>query len=370
MTSNESVPDLDRQEPDQSELALQEFEEQGERDPLSASLGWFGKLDLAVFQVEVVVVVLALIIMSVIVFTDVVYQLTLGIEQSLENSPSEAWATIIGIGAFVWAMAYAATSRYGDHSREAAGNIQQRPFWVRAGLATAFLGATLGACIFLLKFESSTVYRIVTLLLAIPVARYFWIGGLKVRTGLFIAAVAVAVSMMGSLPEGYSWAQSYGLFLLLWVGFLGASIAARDRRHLRVDLMRKLVPPKWLPHFNAVSYLVAAAFTATIFYLGFIYLFGADSSYMVPVWEVPSWLPESMAESVKTFPIPEDASISTRILHVVFSPSQPGEVPDWLKVLAIPVSMALIVIRFVGHSTVFGLMALRGEEFEEVTEAH
>jgi TRAP-type C4-dicarboxylate transport system permease small subunit len=362
--------DPDQQEPDASELALQEFEDAQDQEPLSASLGWFGTLDRAVFQVEVVVVVLALMIMSVIVFTDVVYQLTLGIEQSLDNDPGQAWGTIAAVGAFVWAMAYAATSRYGGHSRQAAESIEQRPFWVRAGLATAFLGAALGTGFFLLTVESSTVYRIISLLLAIPVARHFWTRDLKVRTGLFIVAVAVAVSMMGSLPEGYSWAQSYGLFLLLWVGFLGASIAARDRRHLRVDLMRKLVPPRWLPHFNALSYLVAAAFTATICYLGFIYLFGADSSYMVPVWEVPSWLPESMAESVKTFPIPEDASITTRILHVVFSPSQPGAVPDWLKVLAIPVSMTLIVIRFVGHSTAFGRMALRGEKFEEVTETH
>jgi TRAP-type C4-dicarboxylate transport system permease small subunit len=358
----------DQQEPDQQELALQEFEQ--EQSPLSESLGWFGKLDLAVFQVEVVVVVLALVIMSVIVFTDVVYQLTLGIEQSLVNDPGQAWGTILAVGGFIWAMAYAATSRKTGHSREAAENIQQRPFWVRFGLATAYLGAAIGASVFLLKIESSTVYRIITLLLAIPVARHFWVRGLKVRTGLFIVGVALAVSMMGTLPEGYSWAQSYGLFLLLWVGFLGASIAARDRRHLRVDLMRKLVPPKWLPHFNAASYLVAAAFTAAIFYLGFHYLFGADSSYMMPVWEVPSWLPESMAESVKTFPIPEDASFTTRFLHVFFSPSQPGEVPDWLKVLSIPVSMALICIRFLGHSVAFGGMALRGEEFEEFTEAH
>lgn len=355
-------------QPEHPELATEAFD--GDDKPLSESLGWFGKLDLAVYQVEVVVVVLALIIMSVIVFTDVVYQLTLGIEQALEKDPGEAWGTIAGVGAFIWAMAFATTSRKAGHSREAAKSIQQRPLLVRVGLATAFTLASFGAAFSLLKFESSTVYRVVTLLLAIPVISHFWKQGFKVRTGVFIGAVVLAVGMMGSLPEGYSWAQSYGLFLLLWVGFLGASIAARDRRHLRIDLMRKLLPPKWTPHFNALSYLVAAAFTAVVSYLGFVYLFGADSSYMVPIWEVPEWLPASMAEQVKTFPIPEDASITTRVLHVVFSPSPPGTVPDWLKVLSIPVSMALIVIRFVGHSVAFGRMALRGEKYEEATEAH
>jgi TRAP-type C4-dicarboxylate transport system permease small subunit len=345
-----------------------EFEE--DSPPLSESLGWFGKLDLAVYQVEVVVVVLALIIMSVIVFVDVVFQLSLNIKQNLAADPGKAWSTLAAVGAFVGAMAYAATSSRAGLSREEAAATEQRAFWIRAVLATAFVGATFGAAWCVISFESSTVYRVITAALAIPVARHFWQAGFKVRTGVFAAAVGLCIWWMGELPGGYSWAQSYGLFLLLWVGFLGASIAARERRHLRVDLMRKLLPPKWLPHFNAVSYLVAAAFTAMIFYLGYVYLFGNDSSYMLPIWEAPEWLPQSIADDLTTFPIPEDASIVRRVLQVIFGPDQPGEVPDWLKVLSIPVSMALIVIRFLGHTFAFGRMALRGEEFDDTPGAH
>jgi TRAP-type C4-dicarboxylate transport system permease small subunit len=356
-----------------------------EDEPLSASLGWFGTLDTAVYQVEIVVVVLALIIMSVIVFTDVVYQLTFGLQQSLGRGDAGAWAMMLGILAFVGAMCFAIsrgkpmerTADYGgddedDPEAESAEQEEreERPMGVRIGITAGMLAAIVGVSISLVYLQSSTVYRIMTLVLTIPVGIFFYNNEQHTRLGILAVAVATSLYFMGALPEGYSWSQSYGLFLLLWVGFLGASAAARERRHLRVDLMRKLLSPKWLPHFNALSYLVAAVFTGIIFYLGFIYLFGKDSAYLVPIWEVPEWLPGTLQEELKTFPLPEDASVFTRMLHVLFAPTEPGEVPDWLKVLAIPVSMALIVIRFLGHSFAFARMAVRGEEYEDIPEAH
>ncbi|MGM0557412.1 MAG: TRAP transporter small permease [Myxococcota bacterium] len=355
-----------------------------EDEPLSASLGWFGKLDTAVYQVEIVVVVLSLLIMSVIVFTDVVYQLTFGLQQSLGRGDPGAWATAIGIIGFVGAMCFAISrgkpmERTADYSEGTEDEEEQpepeetteiRPFGARIGITAAMLTAIVGISVSLIYLESSTVYRVMTVALAIPVGVYFYRQEQIPRLGALVVALALSIYFMGSLPEGYSWSQSYGLFLLLWVGFLGASAAARTRRHLRVDLMRKLLSSKWQPHFNAVSYFVAAAFTATIFYLGFIYLFGKDSAYLVPIWDVPEWLPATLQEELRTFPVPDDASAFTRMLHVFFAPSQPGEVPDWLKVLAIPVSMALIVVRFLGHSFAFARMAVRGEEYEDIPEAH
>jgi TRAP-type C4-dicarboxylate transport system permease small subunit len=180
--------------------------------------------------------------------------------------------------------------------------------------------------------------------------------------GMFVAC--------GWLPEGYSWSQSYALFLLLWSSFLGASIAARNRSHLGVDLMRKVAGPKRLPAFNAVSFTIAALFSGVIAWLGIEYMFGHSSSYLVPVFEVPTWLPASWQAMLQEFPLPRDASLFNRFLHVVFAPGEPGELPDWLKVAVIPLSFILITIRFIGHAIAFGIMAARGEEFVESLEVH
>lgn len=62
------------------------------------------------------------------------------------------------------------------------------------------------------------------------------------------------------LPNGLVWSQTLGLVLMLWVGVVGASMAAHDRRHLALDLGSKLWPKKLLPKVQAAGHLVTALF--------------------------------------------------------------------------------------------------------------
>lgn len=62
------------------------------------------------------------------------------------------------------------------------------------------------------------------------------------------------------LPNGLVWSQTFGLVLMLWVGLLGASVAARDHRHLALDLGSKLWPKKALPYVQAAGNAITAAF--------------------------------------------------------------------------------------------------------------
>ena len=339
-------------------------------EPLSAQLGFLGRIDNWVYRAEVVVVVAALVLMSVMVFTDVVYQLAVGISQYLDRGDARAYQFGGAILGFVALIAFAAT---GDNrpAGERIGDDQSKPLPVRIGVTAGAVFGSILFCWMLLHWESSTVYRLVAVLAAVPIGRAFWRSASRRSFASFAVGTVLALLVFGQLPTGYSWSQSYSLILLLWVSFLGASVAARERRHLRVDLARKLLSPAKLPWFNAASYTVAALFTAVVFYLGFIYMFGPDSTYLRPIWDPPTWLPESLRTTLsEDFPLPEDASFVRRALQVVFAPSEPGELPDWLKVAAIPVSMGFIFLRFIGHAFVFARMGMRGEEFVEQAGTH
>jgi TRAP-type C4-dicarboxylate transport system permease small subunit len=339
--------------------------------PLSTRLGPLGKIDEALYNVEVIIVVAAVVIMSVVVFTDVVYQLVFGLLRGLEKG--EGIGRGIALLTLVWMIAFSSARRQktGPDGQPVEGS---EPMALKNRLGIAF-GVTAGLTLLSVvlvspSVSSSLVYQILSGLLGARVVALFWGKGQRVRAGLMGAATLAMVIACGSLPEGYSWSQSYALFLLLWSSFLGASIAARNRSHLGVDLMRKVAGPKRLPAFNAVSFLLAALFSGVIAWLGIEYLFGHNSSYMVPVFEVPTWLPSAWQAMLQEFPLPPDASLFNRVLHVAFAPGEPGELPDWLKVAVIPLSFTLITIRFLGHSIVFGMMAVRGEEFVEQLEVH
>jgi C4-dicarboxylate transporter DctQ subunit len=343
---------------------------------LSERLGPVGVFDRWVYNLEVVIVVTFLVLMSITVFTDVMYQLMVSIDQWLDKGDSAAYSTIAGVLGFIALMAFAATGSNAVHDPDADEDEQAeadeaKPLGVRIGVVFGTVAVSTAVGYALLALESTTVYRLILVAIVAPVVFKLWTGGNPKAAGILGVSSAVAFYLFGSLPQGYSWAQSYSLLMLLWVGFLGASIAARERRHLRVDLARKLLPPDKLPAFNAVSYTVAAIFTGVVLYLGYIYMFGADSTYLRPIWDAPGWLPEATRQTLMTeFPLPDDASFGRRFMQVIFAPSEPGEVPDWLKVMAIPFSMALVAIRFLGHAFVFARMAMRGESFNETAGAH
>lgn len=44
------------------------------------------------------------------------------------------------------------------------------------------------------------------------------------------------------LPEGFLWASKAALCLMLWVGFLGASVASYEKQHLALEVGEKLWP--------------------------------------------------------------------------------------------------------------------------------
>lgn len=81
--------------------------------------------------------------------------------------------------------------------------------------------------------------------------------------------VAAAITLAGwlalraflwLLPNGLVWSQTLGLVLMLWVGVVGASMAARDHRHLALDLGSKLWPKALLPKVQGVGHFVTALF--------------------------------------------------------------------------------------------------------------
>jgi TRAP-type C4-dicarboxylate transport system permease small subunit len=62
------------------------------------------------------------------------------------------------------------------------------------------------------------------------------------------------------LPNGLVWSQTLGLVLMLWVGVVGASMAAHDKRHLSLDLGSKLWPASLLPKVQGLGHLVTGSF--------------------------------------------------------------------------------------------------------------
>lgn len=281
-------------------------------------LRWVGAADDAVYAVERIVVTAAMLIMSAVVCIGVLFQFVAK-QRATWNRLSGTEASIIDFWpALGVALAVALLARgvwnqsplaKGGHGVVAALTLLTVvAFGIFSGalivlpskvvMALLIIGA--GKWVMLAEFDRVR-----------PLGTPRWDLSMQLRMGAAVlVTLALAVGAYLVTPERYSWTNKLALFLLLWTAFIGASMATHDQRHLTIDAFRKAIPARFLPYYQALSHLVAAVFTALFTYLAFRYL------------------------GVR---LAENAA--------------PGEIPDWLKVLAIPVSLTLVTLRFAGRAS-------------------
>ena len=268
------------------------------------------RLDELVFWLENRVIAAALAVMSVTVFMDVLHRRL--------SDPRSKLGDWIGFFAGVDKESATAATLQGTVApalsllmvvglcRWVSGK------WLYAGLLTGLLYG-FGALVE--RGSSALVYSVVVVALFAGFIRHVmsWDDAGRKRTAVVAATLSLGLAGLGiaKMPIGYSWAQNFSLFLLLWVGFLGASVATRGRRHIQVDAFRKYVPERALAWYNAVSLGVAAAFTGFLFWIAYLYTFGPDGN----IHHTPDI----------------------------------GRVPDWLVTGSLPVAFAIMSVRFSSH---------------------
>lgn len=141
-----------------------------------------------------------------------------------------------------------------------------------------------------------------------------------VGRAVVIAVIGVAVGyglirgMVTLFPNGLIWAQSLGLSGMLWVGFIGASMATKEGNHLTLEIMEFVWKGKAKAHVGRVGALVAALFCLVIGWLCLVEVrieygewaesdgaVGTMSGFPVPRFAIFSILPFAFAVMTARF---------------------------------------------------------------------
>jgi C4-dicarboxylate transporter DctQ subunit len=115
-------------------------------------------------------------------------------------------------------------------------------------------------------------------------------------TALFSVMILLAFSQVilrNFFSLGLVWADPFLRLSVLWLGFIGASLATQHDKHIRIDLMGRFLSPKTAA---AVSVLTGAFTTAVCVFLAVAsWTFVAnemefeDTIFTVAGFQVPSW---------------------------------------------------------------------------------
>lgn len=140
-----------------------------------------------------------------------------------------------------------------------------------------------------------------------------------------------------------------GLVLMVWVGFLGASLATRNREHLAVDLTDRLLSPASAGFVKRFTSLIAAG-------LAWMFAGGAwdltkesiefgDAVDALPVWD---WLVAPLNFFIGLLPGQPTESTPWPVV------TAGGGFPLWIAQSVLPFGFLVIALRFLG-AAIFGV---------------
>ena len=126
---------------------------------------------------------------------------------------------------------------------------------------------------------------------------------------LLVLLLLLAVAQIGLrvfADTGFVWAEPVSRLMVMWLALLGALAATRERRHIAIDALPRLLPPRGRRVAWAVSQASAAAACGLLAWLA--------ADLLLLEWEAPGLLP--------------------------------GGIPGWAGMLVMPPAFALMALRF------------------------
>jgi TRAP-type C4-dicarboxylate transport system permease small subunit len=126
-----------------------------------------------------------------------------------------------------------------------------------------------------------------------------WLERLHRLEDLLLAAMLLALIVLSALQivlrigfdSGLVWAEAISRMGVLWVALLGALGATRQRQHIMIDAVPRLLPPRGRQVLWTFTQLAAAGVAGLLAWYG-IGLVALERESPVPfVAGIPSWVP-------------------------------------------------------------------------------
>jgi TRAP-type C4-dicarboxylate transport system permease small subunit len=121
---------------------------------------------------------------------------------------------------------------------------------------------------------------------------------------LFLGAMMLLafaqIALRNFMGVGFSWSEPLVRYLVLWVGFIGASLAAREGRHITIEIFKIRPSATGRRYLDALSQLCAAgvctAMTwAAVKFVGDDAQIGTRTFMDIPTWILETIIPAAFA---------------------------------------------------------------------------
>jgi TRAP-type C4-dicarboxylate transport system permease small subunit len=109
-----------------------------------------------------------------------------------------------------------------------------------------------------------------------------------------ILIAVLQIFLRNVMHSGIADADTLVRILVLWLGLVGAMIASRERRHIKIDILTQRMSPKWSQITSYITNLVASIVCAVIAWYGYQFVLFEYEDGLTAFASVPAWVAESI----------------------------------------------------------------------------
>jgi len=122
---------------------------------------------------------------------------------------------------------------------------------------------------------------------------YFAKGERVVMVVMVVVMIVLAflqVTLRNVFGSGFTWADVFIRHLVLWVGFIGASLATMEGRHINIDIVSKLLSPSQRRWSELVTNLFATFISFMLSYASYLFVAMEKEAGSKLFMEIPTWI--------------------------------------------------------------------------------
>lgn len=96
------------------------------------------------------------------------------------------------------------------------------------------------------------------------------------------------------MHSGIADADTLVRIMVLWLGLVGAMIASREHRHIKIDILTRRMSPKWGQITSYITNAIASIVCATIAWYSLQFVLFEYEDGLTAFANVPAWVAESI----------------------------------------------------------------------------
>jgi TRAP-type C4-dicarboxylate transport system permease small subunit len=117
---------------------------------------------------------------------------------------------------------------------------------------------------------------------------------LVVLLSTMIGMAAFQILFRNLFDAGIVWGDVLVRILVLWLGLVGAMVATRKDKHIRIDIINRYVPVSLKPIVETAVKLFSAAVCALVAYSSLQFVLAELTLGELAFWKVPVWVCEAI----------------------------------------------------------------------------